>query len=73
MRSLNLEDESGFQKMYCSFLLKEFSFLFIGSPLAYSGKLQSLKRKHDSSSSSVPEVVPNRGASVKKQGKQHGN
>lgn len=63
----------GFRKCTVASYSLEFSFLFIGSPLGYSGKLQSLKRKHDSSSSSVPEVVPNRGAIVKKQGKQHGN
>ena len=68
-RSLNLEDEIGFQNIYCSFLLKEFSFLFVDSPT----KLQELKRKYDSSSSTVPEVVQNLGASVKKQGKQHEN
>ena len=84
-RSLNLEDEIGFQNIYCSFLLKEFSFLlkefsfllkefsflFIDSPLPCSSNLQRLKRKHDSSSSCVLEVVQNTGASVKKQGKQH--
>ena len=52
--------------------MKEFSFLFVDSPQVYSKKLQELKRKYDSSSSTVPEVQ-NLGASVKKQGKQYEN
>lgn len=59
--------------MYCGFLLKELSFSFVDSPLAYSRKLKRLKRKHDSGSSPAPGVVQNVGASVKKQGKQHEN
>ena len=59
--------------IYCSFLLKEFSFLFVDSSLSFSSKLQRFKRMHDSISSLAPEVVQNMGESVKKQGKQHEN